>query len=99
MRDLIQIRRDAAAAARTKLVEALTEALRGYDEAIGEADADLTTNAELRVSLFQGEPAPASQHEPEPETRLDRIFSGMGVKTERIGEHEISEPDMPESER
>ena len=97
MRDLIQIRRDAAAAARTKLVEALTEALRGYDEAIGEADADLTTNAELRVSLFQGEWA--SQHEPEPETRLDRIFSGMGVKTERIGEHEISEPDMPESER
>ena len=97
MRDLIQIRRDAAAAARTKLVEALTEALRGYDEAIGEADADLTTNAELRVSLFQGEWA--SQHEPEPETRLDRIFSGTGVKTERIGEHEISEPDMPESER
>ena len=97
MRDLIQIRRDAAAAARTKLVEALTEALRGYDEAIGEADADLTTNAELRVSLFQGEWA--SQHEPEPETRLDRIFSGTGVKTERIGEHELSEPDMPESER
>ena len=97
MRDLIQIRRDAAAAARTKLVEALTEALRGYDEAIGEADADLTTNAELRVSLFQGEWA--SQHEPEPETRLDRIFSGMGVKTEWIGEHELSEPDMPESER
>ena len=99
MRDLIQIRRDAAAAARTKLVEALTEALRGYDEAIGEADADLTTNAELRVSLFQGEPAPASQHEPEPETRLDRTFSGTGVKTERIVEREISEPDVPESER
>ena len=99
MRDLIQIRRDAAAAARTKLVEALTEALRGYDEAIGEADADLTTNAELRVSLFQGEPAPASQHELEPETRLDRLFAGTGVMTQRIGEHEISEPDMPESER